>query len=147
MDSYPTYHDAPDNTLAGATGTRPTDPNLPQSRRTSGRPILIGVVAFAAVVLIYVMWSLFNMGQTTDDAMTPGDAATPAATDLGAPTVPGTAIDTSEAPATGEPALDTDVQPATGSPAPGSVPATPGAIDVPGTGSNRDPVPPGTTNQ
>jgi hypothetical protein len=130
MDRYPTYHDQPGDSLARAPGRRPTDTNLPQSRRTSPGPMLMGVLAFAAVVAVFLVWSLINMAVSVDDAATPGTGA--AAPVEGAPAVSGTAIDVGEPPGTGEPGLDTDVQPQREAPAPEAVSPRPGAIDVPG---------------
>lgn len=140
LDSYPTYHDTPGNTLAGAPSTRPTDANLPQSRRTAWGPIFIGVVAVGVVVLIYVVWSLFNMAETTGEAMTPGDPASPVATQAGGtPAAPGSSLDSAEAPGTGEPGLDRNVEPQNASPAPGGITAAPGAVDVPGGATSEQP--------
>jgi hypothetical protein len=126
MDRYPTYRDGP-VTPHAASADKPTDTNLPRSRRTSGLPILIGVVLFGIVVALYLFTGLFNTARTTDDALTPGDAAAPAASTpaTDAPATAGTDVPE------GEGALDADAQaqPATG---PGEVEADPGGIDVPG---------------
>jgi hypothetical protein len=120
MDPYPTYHDRP-GSRGKATGSKPTDVNLPRSRRTYALPILIGLIVFALVIIVRIFWGSMNMAVTTDDAMTPGDAASPPAAE--APTASGAA------PAAPVP-LDEE-QPQTNA-GPGEVEPTPGAVDVPG---------------
>lgn len=132
LDSYPTYHDGR-STPHTATNTRPTDTNLPRSRRTFGLPFLIGILAFAAVIVIYLITGGINMFATSEEAE-PEDAASapvagaPAAADMPA------AGEQAEAPGT----LDQDVE-AGGQTSPGQVEATPGAIDSPG-GEITEPV-------
>ena len=78
LEDYPTYHDRPGETRPVG-GTKPTDSNLPESRKTYSFPIMIGLAVFAAVIIIRIVWGMVNVADTTDAAMTPGDAATPPA--------------------------------------------------------------------
>jgi hypothetical protein len=136
MDQYPTYRDA-GTTPHQATTTKPTDVGLPRSRRTYALPIFIGLVVFALIIVIRIVWGSINMVATTEEAMTPGDAATPPAAMAPATAgPPEAATETPEAEGT----LDRDVepQPAAG---PGEVQSDPGAIDVPG-GETTEPVAP-----
>jgi hypothetical protein len=109
MEPYPTYRDGP-VTPHRATVTKPTDVGLPRSRRTYALPILIGLIAFALVILVRLVWGTFNAAEVTDEAFTPGDPAAPAASAPAEDTGRGQA-----APA------ETD-----------QVEETPGPIDVPG---------------
>lgn len=121
MEAYPTYRDGA-TIPHQATGTKPTDVNLPRSRRTYALPVLIGLLVFAAVIVIRIVWGSVNMASTADDALTPGDPASPpaAAAPANAP-----------AASTAAPLPLDDEQPdaTTG---PGEVEPMPGAIDVPG---------------
>jgi hypothetical protein len=140
MDSYPTYRDGPVPPHV-TTGTKPTDTNLPMRKRTTPWPILIGLILFALVIIIRIGWGAFNTARTTDDAMTPGDPATPTAT---APASQTNAVGTANTPVPGPEtpgSLDRNVQPQTGT-GPGAVEATPGAIDVPGGNTTTPPTPP-----
>ena len=141
MDRYPTYQDGRGSAHPG-TGTKPTDSGLPRSRKTSALPFIIGLAIFALAVIGYLVAGGFNMGRTTDDALTPGDPATPppaASAPAGAAAGgPGTVTATEQPEAPGS--LDRDVQPQTQS-SPGEVEATPGAVDVPG-GQSTTPVEP-----
>src|SRR5688500_7600259 len=78
MDPYPTYHDG-STTPRPTTDNKPTDVGLPRSRRTYALPILIGLAVFALVIVIRIVWGSMNMAETTDEAMTPGDPASPPA--------------------------------------------------------------------
>lgn len=137
QDAYPTYRtgDVPPHL---ETTSRPTDTNLPFTRRTSGKPLFIGVIAFALVVLVYFLWGGFNMVRTTDDAMTPGDpASAPVAGEVSdsaaSPAIDPGATDDVPAGVAGSGAADATTSP-------GAVTAEPGAIDVPG-GAVTEPVP------
>jgi hypothetical protein len=123
MDSYPTYRDGP-TTPHRATGTKATDVELPVARRTYALPILIGLAVFALVIVARILWGAFNMAESMDEAMTPGDA--PAAV---APAEPADAA--AGAAPQNEGALDQDVgaDTATG---PAAIGAAPGSVDVPG---------------
>ena len=125
MDPYPTYRD-PGTSAHHATASKPTDTNLPRSRRTYSLPILIGVVAFLIVVLVAVFAGGYNLFRTSDEGITPGDGAT---APIGAEgeAEAGVGLDRPEAPGTFD--RDVAVDTETG---PGEVEATPGAIDVPG---------------
>ena len=79
MEAYPTYHDGPADRRPAGNGTRPTDPDLPESKKTYSFPIMIGLAVFALVIIIRIVWGMVNVAETTDEAMTPGDAATPPA--------------------------------------------------------------------
>ena len=137
MDPYPTYRDGPVPPHV-ATASRPTDVRLPRSRRTYALPILIGLVVFGLVILIRLLWGGVQLVESTDEALTSGDATTPAAS---APAEAGSATATGDAPETDE-TLDRDVRPDTGGAAdPGEVGAEPGPIDVPG-GATTTPVEP-----
>lgn len=120
MDQYPTYHDGP-GSRGQATGSKPTDVNLPRSRRTYALPILIGLIVFALVIIVRIFWGSMNMAVVTDDAMTPGDPASPPV--AGAPATSGAD------PAASAPLGEEQPQATTG---PGEVGPTPGAVDVPG---------------
>ncbi len=140
MDRYPTYNDAR-STSHSETGTKPTDSALPRSRRTYALPLMIGLALFALVLIVRVIWGGINVGSTADEALSPGDPATPppaaaATTPAGGGQAPVTATDQPEAPGS----LDRDVQPQTQT-SPGEVEATPGAVDVPG-GQTTTPVQP-----
>ena len=78
MDPYPTYRDGP-VTPHRATATKPTDVALPRSRRTYAFPILIGLAVFALIIVIRIVWGGINMAASTDDALTPGEPASPPA--------------------------------------------------------------------
>ncbi len=132
LDAYPTYRDGA-TTPHSATNTRPTDSDLPRSRRTFGLPLLIGILAFAAVLIIAVIGGGMNMFATSDEAEPESGAAAPVA---GAPAAGGTTAqgEAPEAPGT----LDRDVEVDTRT-SPGEVEATPGAIDAPG-GQVTEPV-------
>jgi hypothetical protein len=134
MDPYPTYRDGavPPHV---ASGTKPTDTNLPLRRRTSAWPMLIGLALIAAAVIAYLLLGGINTVRTTDEAMTPGGPAAPADP---AATAPGDAqsapTDSSNAGAVLE--RNEEAQTQTG---PGEVEVTPGAVDVPG-GETTTPV-------
>ena len=140
MDRYATYRDGPASPHQ-ATATKPTDTALPRARRSYALPFLIGLAVFALVIIIRVVWGGVNVARTADEALTPGDTATPppaAAAPTGAQGT-GTGTELPEAPGS----LDRDVQPQTES-GPGEVEATPGAVDVPG-GESTTPVEPAPT--
>ncbi|HWT30043.1 MAG TPA: hypothetical protein VN240_03345 [Propylenella sp.] len=122
MDPYPTYRDGlvPPHV---ASGTKPTDSNLPLRRRTHAWPMLIGLALIAAVVIGYLLMGGINTVRTTDDAMSPGGpaATAPAADASGA----GGVLERNE-----------EAQTQTG---PGEVEVTPSATDVPG-GETTTPV-------
>lgn len=127
LDAYPTYHDGP-TTAGAAPQTRPTDTALSRSRRTYGWPLLIGLLIFALVIVIRIVWGGMNMAATSDAALTPADGATTPVS--GAPVQQGTptaADETAESPGT----LDRDVE-AQSQASPGEVEATPGSVDAPG---------------
>jgi len=137
MDPYPTYHDRPaSHGTAGATGAKPTDVGLPRSRRTYALPILIGLLVFAAVIIIRIVWGGMNMAAT--DISEPGDPASPVAAPAAAGATPAAGIDVPESDLGAN--RDAQAQPATG---PGEIEATPGPADVPG-GATTSPVEPGT---
>ena len=115
QEAYPTYHDRPDS-VGTPVGTRPTDANLPQSRRTVGSPMLLGILAFAAALIVIIAIATINLVKM------PADSAAPTETSIGAPM---TSIDG----ATGS--FDSDTG-STASPPAGSPPPTPSAVDVPG---------------
>ena len=132
LDAYPTYRDGRTSPHT-ATATKPTDSDLPRSRRTFGLPLLIGVLAFALVLIIAIIGGGMNMFASSDDAAPEDGAAAPVA---GEPPA-------SAAPAMGEApeaagTLDRDVE-VDAQTSPGEVEATPGAIDSPG-GDVTDPV-------
>ncbi len=135
MDPYPTYRDGPVSPH-DATASKPTDVGLPRSRRTSASPMLIGLIAFALIVLAYLLWAAMQMTGSTDEAMTPGEAATPAATAPAEAEAPAAAGDAPEA----QGRLDRDVE-ADAAAGPGEVGPEPGAADVPG-GDAAEPVEP-----
>ena len=140
MDRYPTYKDAASTSQAN-TGTKPTDSNLPRSRRTWAVPLMIGLAVFALVLIVRIVWGGINMGSTADEALTPGDPATPppaASTPTPAGGGQGTVTGTEQPESPGS--LDRDVQPQTQT-SPGEVETTPGAVDVPG-GDTTTPVQP-----
>jgi hypothetical protein len=134
LDSYPTYHDGRGTSHLGS-GTKPTDAALPRGRRTFGTPMMIGLIAFALVIVAYLVMGGMELTRTTDQALTPGDGATPTqSATTGASDNMGTDVPENDN------AQDSDgqAQPATG---PGTVEAAPGGIDVPG-GSTTTPVTP-----
>jgi hypothetical protein len=136
MDPYPTYRDGPVPPHP-VTASKPTDVRLPRSRRTYALPMLIGLIVFALVILVRLLWGGMQLAESTDEAMTPGDASSPAAT---APAEAGGATGTANTPEA-EGTLDEDVQAETGGAGPGEVEAEPGPIDVPG-GATTTPVAP-----
>ncbi len=132
LDSYPTYRDAGTSPHT-ATSTRPTDTNLPRSRRTTSWPLLIGLIAFALVIVIYLVTGGVNMFASSDEAASGDGAAAPVAGGTPASSAPAMG-ETPEAPGT----LDRDVEADTRT-SPGEVEATPGPIDSPG-GEVTEPV-------
>jgi hypothetical protein len=92
------------------------------------------------VIIIRIVWGSMNMASTADDAMTPGQPASPpinapaagAGGPAGAAQTPG-ATQTPEAPGTLD--RDAEADSATGA---GEVEATPGGADVPG-GTQTEP--------
>jgi hypothetical protein len=114
LDPYPTYRDGP-TVPHRVTATKPTDVGLPRSRRTYALPILIGLVVFALVILLRLVWGGINVARSTDDALSPGDAANPPAASEAAPA------------AADAPGVEAEAPPASG-----ETEATPGAVDVPG---------------
>ena len=124
QEAYPTYHDRPDS--AGTVGgMRPTDATLPASRRTYGTPMLLGVMAFAVILVAIIAIAGMNM------ANSPGDTASPTETSIGEPM---TSVQGAEG------SLDSDA-PAAGTPPSGAVSETPSAADVPGGGQPAEPAP------
>ena len=124
QEAYPTYHDRADS--AGTVGgMRPTDATLPPARRTYGTPMLLGVLAFAVVLVAIIAIAGINMSNST------GDTASPTETSIGEPM-------TSVQGAQGT--LDSDA-PATGTPPSGAVEETPSDVDVPGGGQPAQPAP------
>jgi hypothetical protein len=134
MDPYPTYRDGP-TTPHRATTSKPTDVGLPIGRRTYALPILIGLAVFALVIIARVLWGGFQMAESTDEAMNPGDApavsapAAPAASETGEGSLPES-----------EGSLDEDVQLDTTT-GPAAVGAEPGPVDVPGGGAGAGEAP------
>jgi hypothetical protein len=128
MDPYPTYRDGPAERgePRSGTGTKPTDVNLPRSRRTSGAPLFIGVIIFAVVIVIYLLMGGYNMLRTTKGAMTPGQPA--------APTTASTTAPSSSAASGSSGAIGGGSSQAQ-STGPSATPVTPGAVDVPGGGA------------
>lgn len=141
MESYPTYRDAA-TTPHKATATKPTDIGLPRSRRTYALPIFIGLAVFALIIVIRILWGSMNMVATTEDAMTPGDPASPPAAAAPAATEP-PVTETVAPEAEGTLDRDVEAQSPTG---PGEVEAEPGAVDVPG-GETTAPVAPAAPPQ
>jgi len=142
MDRYPTYRDGPamPHGGSGSAGAKPTDVALPRSRRTYALPLLIGLGLFAAVIIIRIVWGGMNVASTSDEALSPGDPATPPP----AASAPASATPQAAAPATEiGGAEDTADQgaPAETQTSPGEIEATPGAVDVPG-GATTTPVEP-----
>lgn len=132
MDAYPTYRDGPTTPHRAGSG-KPTDVGLPRSRRTYATPILIGLVVFAAVIIVRLVWGGFQLASTTDEAMTPGGPA--------ASTTPATSpasSSTSDAASGQAGTLNRDAEPAQQA-GPGQVGAEPNAADVPG-GATTTPV-------
>jgi hypothetical protein len=104
-----------------------------RSQRTFALPFLIGLLAFAAVIVIYLITGGINMFATSDEAAPEDASSAPVA---GAPAA-------ADMPAGGEQAetpgtLDRDVD-AGSQTSPGQVEAAPGAIDSPG-GELTEPV-------
>lgn len=145
MDRYPTYKDGPAMPGSGSSatvgsGVKPTDVNLPRSRRTYALPLLIGLAVFAAVIIIRIVWGGINVASTSDEALTPGDAAAPPATaSAPASATPRAADPVTEIGASGNSAGE--AAPAETRTSSGEVEATPGAVDVPG-GATTTPVEP-----
>lgn len=145
MDRYPTYRDGPAMPSSGSSapvgsGVKPTDVNLPRSRRTYALPLLIGLAVFAAIIIIRIVWGGINVTSTSDEALTPGDAATPPA----AASAPASATPQAAAPATEIGATansSNEAAPAETQTSPGEVEAAPSAVDVPG-GATTTPVEP-----
>ena len=136
MDAYPTYRDGavPPHL---ASGTKPTDSNLPLRRRTHAWPMLIGLALIAAVVIAYLLMGGLNTVRTTDDAMSPGGpAATLPAADATAPAGDAQTAPTDSSGAGGVLERNDGAQTQTG---PGQVEVTPSATDVPG-GETTTPV-------
>ena len=118
QEAYPTYHDRPDS--AGTVGgMRPTDATLPPSKRTYGTPMLIGVMAFAVVLVAIIAIAGLNM------ASSPDDTASPTETSIGEPM---TSVQGAEG------SLDSDAPEQPGTPPSGAVSETPSGVDVPGSG-------------
>lgn len=124
QEAYPTYHDRPDS-MGEVGGLRPTDATLPPSRRTYGTPMLLGVLAFAVLLVAIIAVAGINM------ANSPGDTASPTETSIGEPM-------TSTEGAEGS--LDSDA-PAAGTPPSGAASETPSDADVPGGGQPAEPAP------
>jgi hypothetical protein len=135
LDPCPTYRDGPVPPHR-TTSAKPTDVNLPRARRTYAWPIAIGLALFALIILIRLLWGSFQAVESTPEAMSPGDPATPAVTAPSAEEPLDAATGASEAEGT----LDEDVQLQTGA-GPGEVGAEPGPADVPG-GATTTPVEP-----
>ena len=111
QEDYPTYHDRP--------GDAPAPVEERKRRGTPWVPIFIGVVIFAIVLIVRLVWS---GAETIESA---GEAPdTSPATELSEPA--------------GEMSLDRDVEIETET-GPGTVGDEPGAIDVPG-GDVTEPV-------
>lgn len=121
LDTYPTYRDGPAGSgSAGPTsGLKPTDVGLPRSRRTTGLPIFLGLIAFGIAILAYLILGGSNMLRTTGQAMAPGQPA--ASTTSGASATQGAQ--------TGVATGSTNAGQQAG---PGAVTVTPGPTDVPG---------------
>ena len=134
MDPYPTYRDGavPPHV---ASGTKPTDSNLPLRRRTHAWPMLIGLALIAVVIIAYLLMGGINTVRTTDDAMSAGGPATtvPAAD---APAGDAQTAPTNASGAGGVLERNEEAQTQTG---PGEVEVTPSATDVPG-GETTTPV-------
>ena len=127
QEAYPTYHDRPDS--AGTMGgMRPTDATLPASRRTYGTPMLLGVLAFAVILVAVIAIAGMNM------ASVPDETASPTETSIGEPM---TSVQGAEG------SLDSDAPAQAGTPPSGAVSETPSGVDVPGNGQSAPPA----TNQ
>jgi hypothetical protein len=122
LDPYPTYRDGP-NLPHTTTDTKPTDVGLPASRRTSALPMLIGLIAFAIIIIGFILWTSLQTVSTSPEGLAPPES-TP----------------TSKAVSTTDEGQIRDVQPdaETGS---GEVDEAPAPADVPG-GEAATPVAP-----
>jgi hypothetical protein len=123
MDPYPTYRDGP-TTPHRVTATKPTDTDLPIAKRSYALPMLIGLAVFALVIIARIVWGGLNMTTSTDEAVTPGDATSPAAA-----TAPATTGDAVVPENNGS--FDTDVR-TDMSTGPAAIGDEPGPVDVPG---------------
>jgi len=85
MDPYPTYRDGP-TTPHRVTASKPTDVGLPRSKRTYGLPIFIGLVVFALVIIVRVVWGGIGGPRTTDEPTSLSRPATTAQPSQTAPT-------------------------------------------------------------
>jgi hypothetical protein len=122
LDPYPTYRDGP-AIPHRATSTKPTDVELPRSRRTNSGPMLVGLIVFALAIIGLIVWASVRTTDISDEGLTPPEtppAAEAAATPDAAP------LRENEADA---------------SAGPGEVDAAPGPADVPG-GETTTPVEP-----
>jgi hypothetical protein len=73
MDPYPTYREGP-TTPHHATASKPTDTDLPRSRRSYALPMLLGLVVFGLIVLAYALWGGVNAVRTAN-GVPPGNEA------------------------------------------------------------------------
>jgi hypothetical protein len=79
MDPYPTYRDGP-VTPHRATADKPTDVGLPQTKRSFGFPIFIGLVIFAAAIVAGFVWGGLSRSESPDGQSALSHPETPAAT-------------------------------------------------------------------
>jgi hypothetical protein len=133
LDRYPTYRDGPAMPHP-ATTTKPTDVGLPQAGRTNWLPIFIGLIAFAVIVLGYIIWGGVELLPGAENPATSGESTPPAAGE------PAAGATTTGAAPQSPGSFDTDVGVDTQS-GPGEVEQSPGPVDVPG-GETTTPVEP-----
>lgn len=126
QDAYPTYRDGPASSHAETTH-KPTDIDLPKSERTYASPMLIGLIAFAVVIVISIVWGALNLAST--------DA--PSSTGETAPSAQTAPADGSAGPLLQSEGAETATEAGAG---PGEPAPAPGAADVPG-GATTDPAP------
>ena len=113
LDPYPTYRDGP-RLPHNPTSSKPTDVGLPQARRTSSTPILMGLIAFALVIIGLIVWASVWTATTSEEGLAPPESPPVA-----------------EAAATSDEGAIRESEPAARA-GPGEIGETPGPADVPG---------------
>ncbi len=113
LDPYPTYRDGPPLPHS-PTSTKPTDVGLPQARKTSSAPMLVGLLVFALAIVGLIVWASVRTATTTDQGLAPPES--PPAAEAAATSDEGAIRDTGPDAETG----------------PGEVGEAPGPMDVPG---------------